>query len=64
MDKKKKVKNMATVLKKDTGVTIQEKLKFISSKAPMGKSKDGKVLLDRNDPQDVEWYEKDKYKGK
>lgn len=64
MDKKKRVKNVATVLKKDTSATISERLKFIASKAPMGKSKDGKVTLDRTNPQDVEWYEIDKYKGK
>ncbi|MDP2892057.1 MAG: hypothetical protein Q8O09_02835 [Bacillota bacterium] len=55
---------MATVLKKDTNTILQERLRYIASKAPIGKVKDGKVILDRNNPQDVEWYEIDKYKGK
>ncbi len=55
-------KDMEAVLKECVNTDLQNKLKFISSKSPMGKTKNGRIILDKNSSSDSEWYNEDEHK--
>jgi|LSQX01.2.fsa_nt_gb hypothetical protein len=64
MDKDKGDEDMDMVLKREEHTTLEQKLQHIASKSPVVKTVDGKVILERNNKRDIEWYEVDKYKGR
>lgn len=64
MVKKKGRKKMEAALKICKDFTLEDRLRYIAAKSPVGKTKDGKIILDKNDSSDVEWYEVDEYGDK